>query len=180
MYRNVIHSYTLIFLKRFIFVFDCAGSLLLDLNFPSCGQWGPVSSCGAWVYFSGFSCCGAWAQGAWASVVVLRGLSCSVHVESSWAQGRTCVPCIARWIFNSWTTREILYIEFCIPQLYWINSFINSNSFLMAYSWFLHIVSSFANNGSFTTSLPTWMCFISFSSLTAVKSCQERARGRWW
>ena len=32
-----------------------------------CGAWGP--------HYSGFSCCGAWALGMWASVVVAHGLS---------------------------------------------------------------------------------------------------------
>ena len=30
------------------------------------------------------------------------------HTASSWTSGRTCVSCIGGWIFNHWTTREIL------------------------------------------------------------------------
>ena len=38
-----------------------------------------VLDCGAWAsHDSGFSCCGAWALGMWASVVAVRELSCSL------------------------------------------------------------------------------------------------------
>ena len=32
------------------------------------------------------------------------GLASLRHVESSWTRDRTHVPCIGRWILNTWTT----------------------------------------------------------------------------
>ena len=32
------------------------------------------------------------------------------HVRSSWTRGRTCIPCIGRWILNHWTTRDVLVL----------------------------------------------------------------------
>ena len=57
----------------------------------------------------GFSCCGAWALGARASVVVAHGLSCSAAcgIRNSWTRDRTHVPCIGRQIRNHCTTREV-------------------------------------------------------------------------
>ena len=49
-----------------------------------CGEW--ASHCG------GFSCCGAWALGMWASVVVARGLSSC----GSWALEYRLSSCGAR------------------------------------------------------------------------------------
>ena len=41
----------------------------------SCGEWGLLSSYGAWASrCSGFSCCIAQALGTWASVVMSRGM----------------------------------------------------------------------------------------------------------
>ena len=47
--------------------------------FSSCREWGPVSSCDAWVsHCSGFSCCRKWALGHRGSVVVQHRLSSSL------------------------------------------------------------------------------------------------------
>ena len=63
---------TLLF-KNYLFNFGSVGSLLL------CGL---LSSCSVWAsHCRGFSCCGAWVLGIWASVVVAQGLSSC----SSWA-----------------------------------------------------------------------------------------------
>ena len=44
-------------------------------GFSSCSEWGATLHCGAWAsYCGGFSCCGAQALGARASVVVAHGL----------------------------------------------------------------------------------------------------------
>ena len=64
--------------------------------FSSCREWGLLSSGG------GFSCCGAWALGYTGSAVVVHG-----HVGSSQIGDQTNVLCIARWLLNHWTTREV-------------------------------------------------------------------------
>ena len=64
----------------YLFIFDCAGSLLLRGLFSSCREWGLPCSCGSGPsHCSGFR---AQALGAWASVAVVRGLSSC----GTWAQ----------------------------------------------------------------------------------------------
>ena len=46
-----------------IFIFDCAGPLLLCGLFSSCGKWGYSVAAAQTSHRSGFSCCGAWALG---------------------------------------------------------------------------------------------------------------------
>ena len=102
--------------------------------FSSCGEQGllfvavrGLLTAGA-SHCSGFSCCGARALGAWASVVVAcalqqlwlagsrvqaqqlwpTGLVAPRHVGSSQTRARTCVPCIGRRILNHCATREVL------------------------------------------------------------------------
>ena len=91
---------------------------------------GATLRCGARAsHCGGFSCCGARALGARASVVAARGLSsCGSralgrrlsswwhtglaaprHVGSSQTRARTRVPCISRWILNHCATREALF-----------------------------------------------------------------------
>ena len=54
----------------------CVGSSLLRAGFLQLQQAGATLCCGAWAsHYGGFSCCRAQALGAWASVVVARGLS---------------------------------------------------------------------------------------------------------
>ena len=61
----------LIFKKFILFIY-----FWLALGLRCCAR--PFSSCGEQAsHCGGFSCCGAWALGMWASVVVARGLSCS-------------------------------------------------------------------------------------------------------
>ena len=58
------------------FIFGCVGSSLLCAGFLQLRRTGATLRCSAWAsHCSGFSCCGAWALGAQASVVVARGLS---------------------------------------------------------------------------------------------------------
>ena len=46
----------------YLFIFDCAGSLLPQGLFSSCGEHRPLSSCGEWApHRGGFFCCRAWA-----------------------------------------------------------------------------------------------------------------------
>ena len=48
-------------------IFGHAGSLLPPALFSSCGEWGPLSSCGARAsHWDGFSCCRAQALEHWA------------------------------------------------------------------------------------------------------------------
>ena len=66
-----------VFFKLFIYFLAVLGLCCCARAFCSCGEWGRAtlhcsvraSHCG------GFSCCGAHAVGAWASVVVALGLS---------------------------------------------------------------------------------------------------------
>ena len=59
-----------------LFIFGCIGSSLWHGGFLQLWQAGATLRCGAWAsHCSGFSCCGARALGARASVVVARGLS---------------------------------------------------------------------------------------------------------
>ena len=63
-------------LKNIFIYLSRAGSSLLLRLFSSCGNPGLLSSCGAPAsHCSGFSCCGAWALGVWASIVAAHGLS---------------------------------------------------------------------------------------------------------
>ena len=60
----------------FKFIFGFIGSSLLHMGFLQLRRAGATLRCGARAsHCGGFSCCGAWALGAWASVVVARGLS---------------------------------------------------------------------------------------------------------
>ena len=68
----------LFFLINFFlkFIFGCFGSSLLRAGFLQLGRAGATLRCGVRAsHCSGFSCCGAQALGAWASLVVARGLS---------------------------------------------------------------------------------------------------------
>ena len=67
------------FLKFYLFIyliFGCVGSLLLHAGFLCLQRAGSTFRCGTRASpCSGFSCCGAWALGSWASVVAARRLS---------------------------------------------------------------------------------------------------------
>ena len=60
----------------YLFIFGYIGPSLLHTGFLQLQRVGATLPCGAWAsHCSGFSCCGAWALGAQASVVVAHGLS---------------------------------------------------------------------------------------------------------
>ena len=68
--------------------------------FPSCGEGGVTLRCSAQAAHCGsFSCCGARALGARASVVVARGLSCSAACGIFPDQGSN--PCSFHWQADS-------------------------------------------------------------------------------
>ena len=75
------------------FFFGCLGSSLLRMGFLLLWQAGATLCCCAWPsHCSGFSCCGAWALGAQASVVVAHGLSCSMACGIFPDQGSNLCP----------------------------------------------------------------------------------------
>ena len=139
--------------KLYVFVYvGCAGSSLLCVGFLRCGQWLgcflltvprfllAVAPCAAehGPYARGF---GPVARGLsrCSSQALERGLSsrASRHVESSWTEHWTDVPCIARQIGNHWTSKETLtsfnvvfliissfpryfqVIDFCLSTAFW-------------------------------------------------------------
>ena len=60
----------------YLFIFGCVGSSLLRAGFLQLRQAGATLHCGAQVsHCGGFSCCGAWALGTWASVAAAHRLS---------------------------------------------------------------------------------------------------------
>ena len=62
------------FWLRWVFVAACGLSLVVVMGATlHCGAW--ASHCVRASHCGGFFCCRAWALGAWASVVVARGLS---------------------------------------------------------------------------------------------------------
>ena len=63
-----------IFKRRFVYLFLVTQSLLMHVDFPSCGSWELLSNWGVWAsHCSGFSCCRAWALGGMGSVVAAPG-----------------------------------------------------------------------------------------------------------
>ena len=95
-----------------LFIFGCAVFVAVQ-TFSSCGEWGLLSSRGAWAsHCSGFSRCRAWTLGTCASVVAALGLlstgsvvvaqrpSCSKQVGSSGTRDQIRVPFTVRQILN--------------------------------------------------------------------------------
>ena len=107
-----------LFLKSYLFIFDCARSLLLCRLFSCCHEWGLLSSCGVWashtvaspagaqaLWCMGYTRCGVWArelclEGSRAQASWLRctGLVTPRHVGFSWIRDRTLVSCPGRQI----------------------------------------------------------------------------------
>ena len=78
----------------YLFIFGCVGSSLLLSGFLQLRRVGATLRCSARAsHCGGFSCCGAWALGTQASVVVARGLSscgswtleCRLNSCGAWA-----------------------------------------------------------------------------------------------
>ena len=84
----------------YVFIFGCAGSLLLPGFFSSWGEQRLLSGCGAWIsHCSGVSCCWAWALGCMDSVVVAHRLSCSAACGILLDQGSNL--CLLHWQADS-------------------------------------------------------------------------------
>ena len=91
-FRNLSWSffYIYIYIYLFLFIFGCVGSSLLCAGFLWLWRAGATLCCCARAsHCGGLSCCGAWALGAQASVVVACGLSSC----GSWALERRLSSC---------------------------------------------------------------------------------------
>ena len=103
-------NYFLNFKKIVCFIFDCAGSSLLRVEFLWLVASGGYCSCGTWASrCSDFSCCRAWVLEHAGSVVVVQGLSSLVACGISPGRGSNPYPLYDRWILKYWTTREVLH-----------------------------------------------------------------------
>ena len=79
-----------------------------------------AAACGIFIAACGIFCCDA--QNS--LIVELRLSSCSTGAQllqgmwdlSSPTRDQTPVPCIAGWILNHWTTREVPVYPFLLPQ----------------------------------------------------------------
>ena len=70
------NSILYIHFPKSFFVFGCARALFLRVGFLCCSKQGLLFYCSVWVsHYGGFSCCGTWALGPWASTVLMHGLS---------------------------------------------------------------------------------------------------------
>ena len=94
-----------------LFIFGCAGSLLLCGLFSSCSlraaHCSGLSCCGAQaLWSSGFSSCDAWAQklqlldSRTQAQQLCTGLVTPWHVGTSQPRDQSHVSCIGRWIFS--------------------------------------------------------------------------------
>ena len=90
--RQRVRQINRFFFNLFIYL-GCIGSSLLHVGFPQLQRAGATLHCRAQAsHCGGFCCCGAWALGARASVVVARGLSSC----GSWALERRLSSCGAQ------------------------------------------------------------------------------------
>ena len=100
------------FLKKIYLFFDLGGSS--SLHGTKLWWVGATLHCGVgfslrWLllWSTGSGACGLqWLQHL-SSVVVVHGLSCSWHMESSWTRDRTDIQCITRQILSHWTMRDV-------------------------------------------------------------------------
>ena len=84
-----------VFIFIIYFIFGCVGSSLLHAGFLQLRRARATLRCSVQAsYCGGFSCCGAWALGTWASVVVAhrpsscgsRALECRLSSCGAWAE----------------------------------------------------------------------------------------------
>ena len=81
----------------YLFIFGCAGSLLLRGLFSGCTEQGLLSGWDAWASRGDFSWCRAWALRCSGSVVVAHGLSYSCNFPG--AGIKPASPALARGLF---------------------------------------------------------------------------------
>ena len=132
----------------YLFIFSCAGSLLLHRLFSSFSEWELLSSCscsdlccrGAWALgYVGFSSWGAWAHqlrlpGSRAQAQQLQHMDFAAlwHVGSSTIRGSN--SCLLHWHVDSFAARENLFsslISFIkVLQLYSYKSFTYFGKFM--------------------------------------------------
>ena len=87
----------------YVFIFGCAGSLLLLGLFSSCGKKGLLFLAVRRFLVEVTSLVKHGLRTTGSAVV---GLVAPGHMGSSWIRDRTGVPCIARQILHHWTTRK--------------------------------------------------------------------------
>ena len=87
------------FFKEHLFIYWLRWVLFAAQAFFSCGEWGLLFVAVRELLIVVASCCGAWALGAWASVVVARELSCPVACGIFPDQGSN--PCPLHWQVDS-------------------------------------------------------------------------------
>lgn len=93
--------------KRFRLFWAVLGHCSCSQAFSSFYEWRPLSSCGLEAsHCSEFSCCGAHALGARASVSLAHRLSYPKAPRSSQIRDQNLVPCIGKLILVHGTTRE--------------------------------------------------------------------------
>ena len=94
------HYFNFIYLFLKFYLFHCVGSSLSHTGFLQLWRVEATLPCSARVsHCCGFSCCGAWALGGQASVVVMHRLSCSVACRIFPDQGSN--PCPLYWQADS-------------------------------------------------------------------------------
>ena len=131
-YRSA-ESLFLLLINLFILFLAALGLRCCAWAFSSCGEQGLLFVAVRWAsHCSGFSCCGAWALGVWASVLVARGLSscssralerrlrscgarayllCGMWDLPGSSRDQTHVPCIGRWVLHHCATREVPWVS---------------------------------------------------------------------
>ena len=80
--------------------------------FSSCSEPGLLCSCVARLLIVGLLLLQSTGSRVCGLSLWLTDLVPSKHVGSSQTRDQTCVPCIARQILNSWTTREVPRLSF--------------------------------------------------------------------
>ena len=133
----------------YVFIFGCAGSLLLSGLFASCGEWGLLFSCSVWAsQWSGFSCCRAWVLEcigfrsccSWAQYLRHIDLAASWHVGSSQTRDWTGVPCTARFLTTGQPGKPLkgwLLLSFPVAEgtLSWKDEVPGTSEISFRWSW---------------------------------------------